>query len=254
MSDTIAIDALLIVAAPFVGSFIGTVVDRSVDETGTGRGWLTGRSVCDHCGEPLAVRDLLPLLSWLLCGGRSRCCGKPLRTFLPAVEMGALTLAAVSVSIAAGATAATGALLGWVLLTLALIDLRSFRLPDAGTLPLLVAGLVMAQLQHPDTVWLYAVGAAVGFISLYGLAVAYRRIRGVEGLGLGDAKMLAAAGAWVGPAGLPWVLVLASLLGLALAVVLHRGESGTLMRMAVPFGPGLAAGFWLTWLCGPAPF
>ena len=75
----------------------------------------------------------------------------------------------------------------------------------------------------------------------------YRRLRGREGMGLGDAKLLGAAGAWVGWQGLAGVLLIAAVTGLATAVVLRR----TSLSDALPFGPFLALGIWLTWLYGP---
>ena len=112
------------------------------------------------------------------------------------------------------------ALLGWWLLALALIDLRAWRLPDVLTLPLIAAGLAAAALGLlPAVDLLHALaGAAVGYLALAGIGWAYRRLRGRDGLGLGDAKLLAAAGAWLGVESLPWLVLIAALLGLALAL------------------------------------
>ena len=88
-------------------------------------------------------------------------------------------------------------------------------------------------------------GAAVGYLALLAVAWAYRRLRSRDGLGLGDAKLLAAAGAWLGPAPLPWVILLAAPMGLVLALARRaplRGDS------AVPFGPPLALACWLLFL------
>lgn len=240
----------VLAASPAVGSFIGVVVDR----TERREGFVSGRSRCDHCGAVLGVRDLVPLLSWLAAGGRSRCCGRPLRTFLPAVEGAAVAVALWSVLAAWGPVGALTAVLGWWLLALALIDLREYRLPDAGTLPLLAAGLAVSAAGLTGPLWAHLLGAVLGYASLAGLAYAYRRLRGIDGLGLGDAKLLAAGGAWAGAAALPSILLWAGLSGLAAAAALALAGRPMGAQTALPFGPGLALGLFLTWTLGPLVF
>ena len=150
--------------------------------------------------------------------------------------------------------AALTALLGWQLLLIAVIDAEHFRLPDQLTLPLLATGglaaVVLDQTAPLDAV----IGTVVGFTGLWGLAFAYRRLRGREGLGDGDPILLAAGGAWVGWIGLPSVLLWASAAGLsfvAAKLLVGRPMSAT---DRLPFGPCLAAGIWLTWMLGPLGF
>jgi leader peptidase (prepilin peptidase) / N-methyltransferase len=213
------------------------------------RGLALGRSRCRACGARLAPRDLVPLWSWLGARGRCRHCGAKLPAFYPLVELAAAAVGAVSLAAAAVVPSPPAALLaaplGWWLLALAAIDLRSWRLPDALTLPLAAAGLVAAAaglLPGGVGPWHALAGAALGYLTLAGLAWAYRRLRGREGLGLGDAKLLAAAGAWLGPAALPTVVLAAAVLGLGLALL--RGAGRVRPETAVPFGPPLALAFW----------
>ena len=137
------------------------------------------------------------------------------------------------------------------LIALSIIDLRTMRLPDALTLPLIVAGpLIALALGWDGALWRVG-SAAAGFLSLFAVAEGYRAWRGRAGLGLGDAKLFAAAGAWLGLEGLPSVLLWASctaLLGVFVAILLRR-QVGAATR--VPFGPFLAFGFWMVWLYGP---
>lgn len=147
------------------------------------------------------------------------------------------------------------ALVGWWLLALALIDLRTFRLPDALTLPLVAAGLLLAATGVPGGLALpspadAALGAAAGFVGLAGIRWLYARVRGVEGLGLGDAKLAAAGGAWLGWAALPWLLLVAASAALAGAWLVHRSLRGDL---AVPFGPALALALWALLLAAQRP-
>lgn len=138
---------------------------------------------------------------------------------------------------------------GWTLLALAWIDWEHLRLPDALTLPLLLAGLGVTWLLDADAAPEHAAAAALAYLALRGLALGYRRLRGREGIGAGDAKLLAAAGAWVGIAALPWVVLAAALLTLA-AVSIMRVRGSVTRTTPVPFGPGLCAATWLAWLHG----
>ncbi|MCB2101838.1 MAG: prepilin peptidase, partial [Rhodobacterales bacterium] len=236
----------LILAAPFVGSFLGVLVLRLPE----GRPVLLGRSACPHCGTVLGPRDLVPLVSWLLLRRRCRACGTAIPPFYPLIELAALGVALWAVATAPNAATATaGCLLGWALLALAEIDRRHMLLPDALTLPLLALGLAATGLLAPDQMINHLIGAAAGFAVLAGLALLYRRLRGRDGLGLGDAKLLAAAGAWVGWEGLPGVVLIGAATGLAWVLVAGR-LSGRPLDPArpLPFGPFLALGLWLVWL------
>lgn len=143
------------------------------------------------------------------------------------------------------------AVLGWMLLLIAVVDAERFWLPDQLTLPLGAAGLGAAILPGGTGLMNAAIGAAVGFASLWLLAFAYRRLRGREGLGGGDPFLLAAGGAWVGWIGLPSVLVWASAAGLSVALASRWGKRRLRGDDRLPFGTFLAIGVWMTWLFGP---
>jgi leader peptidase (prepilin peptidase)/N-methyltransferase len=227
-----------------VGSFLGSVAMR---EPQGWRGLVLGRSCCPRCGATLRARDLVPILSWLAARGRCRHCGAAVPRFYPLVELAGGLVGSVAFGLAGQGYTLQAALLGWWLLALALIDLRSWRLPDALTLPLLALGLLAAALGllPGPGLWLALLGASLGYVFLAGVAWAYRRLRGRDGLGLGDAKLLAAAGAWLGPAELPLLVLAAALLGLALALL--RSDA-LRAETPVPFGPPLALTFWALFL------
>jgi leader peptidase (prepilin peptidase)/N-methyltransferase len=132
-----------------------------------------------------------------------------------------------------------------VLGALALYDLRQGRLPDWLTLPLALAGLLVAW--RDGALGDAAAGAALGYAFFEGVALGYRRLRGREGLGGGDAKLAAAAGAWVGWQGLPSVVLLAATGALALALARRRLGAAE----SIPFGAYLAPAILLVWLIGP---
>lgn len=237
----------MVAAAPFIGSFLGVLIRRLPEDRPIAR----GRSVCEGCGQTLAPRDLVPLLSWLLNRGRCRFCSRPIGFFYPAVELAALAVALVAVMADSGGRVWLDCLLGWWLLVLAWIDARHWLLPDALTLPLILAGLGAAAAFAPGALFARALGAALGYSLLAALAWIYRKARGREGLGGGDAKLLAAAGAWVGVGALPGVVLAAALAALAAALLMRLAGRPLTTGSAIPFGPFLALATWLVWLYGP---
>lgn len=237
----------LLLAAPCVGSFLGLVTLRLPE----GRPVLRGRSACPYCGRKLAWRDLIPVLSWLVQRAKCRTCGGRLSVFYPAVELAALGIALWSLAVAPGWLAWVSAGLGWSLLVLALIDLDHLILPNEITLPLIPAGLAVAFAIDPARLAHHAGAAVAAFAFVVVLRWAYERLRGREGIGLGDAKLLAAAGAWVSWHGLPGLILLAALAALAVNGIRALGAGRMDWSREFPFGPFLAGAFWLTWLYGP---
>lgn len=139
---------------------------------------------------------------------------------------------------------ALGLGLAAALAAISLIDIRTQRIPDRLSLPLLGAGLLVAALRPEAGFADYAIGAALGYASLAVFGGFYFRLTGVDGLGLGDAKLFAAAGAWAGWAALPQILLIASVAGLAFAVtrrLMGRPLDG------VPFAPFLSLALLIVW-------
>jgi len=141
--------------------------------------------------------------------------------------------------------------LALVLAWLALIDLDRMQLPDLLTLPLIGAGLAYCFWSASGIGWHGLIGAGAGYLALAGLGRVFRQLRGLEGIGLGDAKLLAGAGAWLGWAALPSLVLVASGAGLlgVLAVRLAGSPRARASR-AIAFGPYLCTGFWCVWLFG----
>jgi leader peptidase (prepilin peptidase)/N-methyltransferase len=236
-----------IVASPFMGSFLGVLVVRLPQQRAVG----LARSQCDHCGHALAAKDLVPVFSWLWLRGRCRYCSASIGGLPFAMEAAAVLVAAWA------ATETTGWLLlatcgfGWALLTMAVIDWTAFLLPDVLTLPLVPAGLLVAYGVAPASLLDHAIAAAAGLLGAIALAFVYRRLRGRDGLGFGDAKLLAGLGAWVGLEGMPTTILYGSVLGLAFALFSALRGRRLALSDKVPFGAFLAAAGWLVWLYGP---
>lgn len=222
-----------------LGSFLNVVIHRLP----RGLSLLRPRSHCPGCGSPVAWYDNVPVLSFVLLGGHCRSCKTRISLRYPFVELAsAALLIGVSTRFGINLWGAEAAVFVLLLLPLALIDLEHHLLPDWLTLPGVLAGLVFSLaggLVHPFEA---AIGAVVGAaIPLIVMAV-YRVIRGVEGMGLGDVKLLAMIGAFLGWRGVLLTLFIGAcagaLVGVAL-IVAGRGRSDT----ELPFG---------TFLCGAA--
>jgi leader peptidase (prepilin peptidase) / N-methyltransferase len=252
---------LFLIAAAFVygsayGSFLNVLVHRLPREESVVR----PRSRCPRCGSAIAWRDNIPVLSWILLGGRCRGCRKPISARYPAVEAASGLMAAALWAkwgaswpvFAAGAALACGALLA-----LALIDWDTFIIPDELSLGLAVAGFAFSPFNPyfdpgPFGDWWAAparsaVGALFGFLLGWGLAAAGEAIFKKEALGGGDVKLLAGVGAWSGALGAFDCLMIGSFLGAAYGLKEMLG--GRVKRGdPIPFGPFLAAGaafnFW----------
>ncbi|AUX73668.1 prepilin peptidase [Erwinia pyrifoliae] len=204
--------------------------------------WLPA-SHCPQCKTTVRWHDNIPLLSWLLLKGRCRHCCQPVSRRYPLTEFGTLLLTlALGWLFPPGGLLLAVLLFSWLLLALVLIDAEHQLLPDALTLPLLWLGLSVNLLEWLPHLTLAAAvsGAIAGYLSLALLAQGYRLLSGKDALGLGDAKLLAALGAWLGWQPLPLLLLLASVSGI-IWVLLGRLLFRRSLNAPLPFGPFLAA-------------
>jgi len=165
----------------------------------------------------------------------------------------AITAAVASILVAPDLRGVLGALLAWVMLAIALTDARLGIIPDEWNAAGLTLAMLNAVLQSPDTM-VEAMAAAVlrgGVLALLflGLRIAYRGLRGREGIGLGDVKLAVVAGAWLGWLTIPIVVEMAALAGLATYLV-RRCWLGHALQMhsRLPFGLFFAPAIWLGWL------
>lgn len=241
----------LLLISPFVGSFLALLVDR-LPRAET---WVAGRSACRSCGAALGVRDLLPVVSYALARGRCRHCGAPIPPVLLYMEIAAPGLALLAVIAAPGWAAspgwamALGCLSLWLLLALGVADWLWMRLPDVLTAALLVSAVALAWARAPSEVWPALLAAAAGSGAFALIRVGYRLLRGREGLGLGDVKLMAGLGALVGPYDLPLLVLLGALVGLALAGARSLRDGVRPDRTtALPFGTALCLAAGALWI------
>ena len=235
---------ILGVLGAVLGSFIATLVIRWPQD----RSVMRGRSHCDACDAALMPRDLVPLLSAILARGRCRSCGTVIDARHWQIELAALWIGVVTGIVVPGPVGLAGAAFGWLLLALAALDVTEFWLPDRLTGTLAVVGLITGLLGVEPALLDRVIGGVVGFGSLWLIGAAYKRLRGREGLGGGDPKLLGAIGLWLGWAMLPAVLLLTALTGLAVVLVGMIGGRAVRMDTRMPFGALMAIAAYPAWL------
>ena len=224
-----------------IGSFLNVCIYRLP----RGQSVVTPPSRCTTCGRVLRWFENVPVLGYVALGGRCRMCGAPISVMYPAVEVATASLFLVHYW--------QSLLLGWppallfsrlvfasAMVVLFVVDLQHRILPNVITLPGVVAGFASSLFLPPG--WLDAlIGIAVGGGSLLAIGEAYYRFRGEEGLGMGDVKMLAMIGAFLGWQLMLVTLVLSSFLGSIVGVGLIVTKRSD-MKYALPFGTFLAVG------------
>lgn len=259
------IPAILMAAVGLLfGSFANVVIWR----VPRGESIVSPGSHCPSCQAPIHWYDNVPVLSWLILRGRCRACGSAIPVRYPLVEAasaGVFILAAARFG--ATAQAVFAALVFWLLLVLSVIDLDHYRLPNPLVLALGViaavavvvtqaTGVPLAPLTAEEGSWLARTPALAALIGLAAgggvpaaLAGIYGLVRGKQGLGMGDIKLLGVLGLVLGPH-VVMTLLFGSVIGMCVA--LTAGRSTRLADRRIPFGPSLSAGAVITAVAGPA--
>ena len=220
-----------------VGSFLNVCIYRLPLRESLAR----PASHCTACDRPLAWFENIPLASWIVLGGRCRTCRAPVSVRYPIVEL-VTAVMFVGSYVAYGWSPILAARLpfGCAMVVLFAIDLQHQILPNVVTVPGIVAGFLFSLALPPG--WASSLaGLALGGVGLYLIAEGYYRLRGIEGLGMGDVKMLAMIGAFLGWKLMLVTLVLASLTGSIVGLAIVASGRGD-MKAALPFGTFLAAG------------
>lgn len=228
-----------------IGSFLNVCIVRLPAEQSV----VSPPSRCPRCGKPVEWRDNIPMVSWLLLGGKCRGCREPISILYPLVELAtALIWAGVAWHYGLSLDALKGALFGTLLLGIALTDAREYIIPNEFTFGGLAIGLVLSAAGGLDSVLAALVGAVVGFGILWLVGTAGRWAFKEEAMGGGDIKMMAMVGTFVGWQGVLLTIFLGALAGTAIFLPL------TLVgrKKLVPFGVFLAIGAAVTYVIGPS--
>ncbi len=235
--------------AGILGLCVGSFLNVAIHRIPAMKSIIHPRSHCPHCHQTLPLWANIPLISYLYLRGISACCQTKITLRYPFIEL-LCTAFTLYVAYRYGLSLKTLfiLLLVWSLIVLVFIDIEHMILPDRITLPMIWIGL-LANTQNIFTSTNNAIfGAALGYSLFWVIGYIFKRIRGIEGLGGGDYKLLALLGAWLGWECLPLVLLFSSFSGLIYALghnILYQQKS----TQPIPFGPflsvaGLMSMFW----------
>jgi leader peptidase (prepilin peptidase)/N-methyltransferase len=237
---------LLIALSPAIGSFLAVLVDRLP----RGEDVVKAPSQCRNCKGKLGAFDLIPIVSFILRRGRCGQCGAPIPPMVLYVELMAVGAAVLAVIAAQGDNVQLilSIMFLWLLIVLAVTDAIWFRLPDVLTAGLAITAFTWAILPGGNGVqalW----GALIGAGSFWGIRLCYHRLRGREGLGLGDVKLMIGLGAFAGPLLVPWLVLLAASAALGVALI-QRVMQGKFIssETPLPFGSALCGAGFAIWL------
>lgn len=238
MPPRLILDALAAALGLIAGSYLNVVIHRLPRGLST----VLPRSACPVCGAPIQARDNVPLLSFVVLGGRCRGCRAPIPWRYPLVEAAtALLFVACLERFGVSLAAAAAALFCCLMIALCLIDLEHLLLPDRLTLPGIAAGLAVQHWLPWGSLRGAVAGALMGAAVLLAIWGAWYLVRREEGMGLGDSKMLALIGAFLGWQAMLVALFFASFAGAAAGLVLvWRG--GADLKSKLPFGSFLSLG------------
>jgi leader peptidase (prepilin peptidase)/N-methyltransferase len=227
--------AIAFLGGLMAGSFV-TVVAHRVPR---GESIVGPRSRCPGCGAQIAAYDNVPVVSWVLLRGRARCCGEPISARYPLTELGLGALYAATVAVLwgdGGAEIALGLVFVTMLVAVTLTDLEQRIIPNKILLVFAVLGVVIAAFADPGSLPERAIAAVAAGGLLFLAALAYPR-----GMGLGDVKLAATMGIFLGRDVGPAILV-ALLAGSLVGLTMIAREGAAARKKAIPFGPFLALG------------
>jgi len=233
-------------------------VDVRTDGTPERYNLLVPRSRCPGCNAEITALQNIPVVSWLLLGGKCASCRAAISVRYPIVEFATAVLStAVAMRFGWHWQTLAALLFTWGLISLTVIDLDHTLLPDVLTIPLLWLGLLLSLFWHagltapaPTDPTSAILGAVCGYLILWTVFWAFKLATGKDGMGYGDFKLLGALGAWMGWQMLPLILLLSAFAGavIGIALIVFRGRD---RNVPIPFGPYLAAAGWIALMWGP---
>jgi leader peptidase (prepilin peptidase)/N-methyltransferase len=236
--------------AALFGAVIGSFLNVCIHRLPLGQSIVWPASACPSCHRALSWFENIPLASWLALGGRCRTCRGPIAFRYPVVELLTAVMCATALwYYGPSLLFVSRFVFGCALIVLFAIDLEHQLLPNAITLPGIVVGFLFSLMTGPGCLS-SLLGIALGGGILFAVAEAYYRVRHEEGLGMGDVKMLAMVGAFLGWPATLMTLMMGSIAGSivgVLLIALRRGD----MKYALPFGTFLAMGAALSATVGP---
>ncbi len=233
----------LVIFAFAFGAAMGSFANVLIHRLPMGLSIVSPGSRCPSCSARIRWFDNIPIVSYFILGGRCRACKTVISPRYPLVEaLSGFLFAAMLFRFGIQPATAALALFAWALLVITFIDLDHRIIPDIISLPGTILGLAFSFVPGFPRPMDSAIGVAIGAGFLFLILYAYEKIMGEEGMGLGDVKLLAMIGAFLGWQALPVTVLVSSLTGSIVGVgyALIKGES--VRKFPVPFGPFLALG------------
>jgi len=229
---------MMAVAAFLVGACIGSFLNVVIHRLPRGESIVSPRSRCPGCGRAIRAWENIPIASFVVLGGKCAGCGGAISWRYPAVEaLTAVGFCAIYLLVGHGIQLLRDLLFFSLLVPIVFIDIDHRIIPDELSLGGLAAGLLFSFIPGGD--WKGStIGALLGGGILYATAILYERIRGTEGMGGGDIKLLAMIGAFLGWRGALATVFFGSFLG-AVGGILAMRKGGEGLKTAIPFGPYL---------------
>lgn len=207
-------------------------------------------STCPNCGHKIRFWENIPVVSYIILGGKCSGCGTHISIQYPAIEVTTAILSTlVAVRFGVSFETLLGLFLTWSLITLTMIDAKTMLLPDNITLPLLWSGLLINTSNIFTDLESAVFGAIIGYLILWLVYKIFKLLTGKEGMGYGDFKLLAALGAWMGWLMLPQIILLSSLVGAVIGIAMIAVRKHD-KRIPIPFGPYLAIAGWIAFIWG----
>ncbi|MFT4561572.1 MAG: leader peptidase (prepilin peptidase)/N-methyltransferase [Gammaproteobacteria bacterium] len=211
---------------------------------------MTPRSRCPSCNHEISALENIPVISYVVLGGKCKACKASISARYPVIEVtSAIVAIAVSLRFGFGAAGISALALSWCLISLAAIDMDTQLLPDAITLPLLWAGIIVNFFGVFVSLKESVLGAILGYLSLWTVFWGFKLATGKDGMGYGDFKLLAVLGAWLGWQVLPIVIIVSSVVGACFGISMMLFAAHDKSK-PIPFGPYLAIAGWIALIWG----
>ncbi len=269
-SSPLLLTSLVFIIGLMIGSFLNVVIYRlpvmmdqgwkkecteylelePAKETSEPFNLMRPPSKCSNCHTAIKPYQNIPVISYLILGGKCASCKTHISLRYPIIEsFTAITSAIVACHFGYSAAMFFALLLTWSLIALSFIDIDHQLLPDSINLPLLWLGLLLSIFAIYTDPVSSIIGAIAGYMSLWTVYYLFKIVTGKEGMGFGDFKLLALLGAWLGWQYLPIIIILSSLVGAVIGIsmiIFAKKDRNT----AIPFGPYLAAAGWLALVWG----
>ena len=231
----------LIIIGGLWGSFANVCIVRIPQDKGV----VAGRSNCPKCNKQINWYDNIPIVSYFILNGKCRKCKKPISFRYVVVELLSI-ISFVVIYLIYGFSFTTLLLivlsLGFIIIFF--IDLKHFIIPDAITFPLMALGFIKSFVPNLDPIFPYYVlsliGGIFGYGIIWGIIFFYKQVKKKEGMGLGDAKLLAVIGFWFGLDAIPFIIFLSSTIAL-ISVTPDLIKKSKKMSTQIPFGPYIIA-------------